>query len=320
MINLIKSFNLSGFYKQGSKLSILLLVLCCVCSFGYGGETVPKQDSLTLMWKTPALFKTPESVIYDDMRDILYVSNFNVKGGFLQRGDSSFDEFISKVKTKGQIEQIKWITGLNGPTGMGIFEDKLFIVERKCLVEVDIKADRISNRYKIPDSGFVNDVIFDDNGVGYISDNNRNSKVSIYRFINGAVEPWINSNQIHQPNGLCFDNGMIVGYDYKSRYLKGINPSDRSIKNMAYLGFDGTTGGLCDGLKVVNANTYLVSDWNGIVYLADKSGHIKKILDMKDIADNPGSRVNSADMEYIPKTKLLIIPTFFDNRLVAYKL
>ena len=89
---------------------------------------------------------------------------------------------------------------------------------------------------------------------------------------------------------------------------------------MAYLGFDGNGGGLCDGLKVVNANTYLVSDWNGIVYLASKSGHVKKILDMKDIAVNSNSRVNSADIEFITKTRLLIIPTFLDNRLVAYKL
>jgi hypothetical protein len=317
MINLIKSFNLSGLYKQGI---ILLSIMCCLCSFSYGGKTASEQSNLTLMWKTPAVFKTPESVLYDEKRDILYVSNFNVRGGFLQRGDNSFDEFISKVTTKGQIEQLKWITGLNGPTGMSIFEDKLFIVERKCLVEADIKTGRIVNRYKVPESGFVNDVVFDDNGIGYISDNNRSSKVSIYRFIKGAVKPWIYSNQINQPNGLCLDTGMVVGYDYKSKFLKGINPTDRSIKNMAYLGFDSNIGGLCDGLKVVNANTYLVSDWNGMVYLANKSGQVEKILDMKEIADNSSSRVNSADIEYIPKTRLLIIPTFLDNRLAAYKL
>ena len=320
MINPMKNFRLPSFFKLSGKSPIILFVLLFFNSFSYGGKTIPKQASLKLMWKTPAVFKTPEAVLYDQKRNCLYVGNFNVKEGFLSRNDRSFDEFISKVSTKGEIEQLKWVTGLNSPTGMSIFKEKLYVVERKCLVEIDIKAGRILNRFEIPDSLFVNYVIFDNKGIGYISDNNRNAKVSIYKFANGAVKPWIDTNKVHRPNGLCLEKGRLICYDYKSKYLKGIRSSDRNIKNIVYLGFESTTGGLCDGLKVVNENKYIISDWNGMVYLADKTGHIEKLLDMDTIAHKAGSRVNSADIEYIPEMKLLIIPTFFDNRLIAYKL
>ena len=37
------------------------------------------------------------------------------------------------------------------------------------------------------------------------------------------------------------------------------------------------------------------------------------------LIDTTSSKINSADLEYIKTKKLLLIPTFFDNRVVAYE-
>jgi len=37
------------------------------------------------------------------------------------------------------------------------------------------------------------------------------------------------------------------------------------------------------------------------------------------LIDTTASKINSADLGYIKSRRLLLIPTFFDNRVVAYK-
>ncbi|MGD2094910.1 MAG: hypothetical protein PVH77_07890 [Phycisphaerales bacterium] len=277
-----------------------------------------KREYLRFLWQTPALLRTPESVIYDEQRNVLYVSNYNVKGGFTQSGDRSPDEFISKVSLTGEIVKLRWVTGLVSPTGITIYQDKLYVVERDYLTEIDIETAKIVNRYSIKVACFPNDIIFDSNGTGYISDNDKNAKITIYRFVNGQIKPWLNSSQLKRPNGLCWDRDRLVAYDYGSTYLKGVRPSDENIINIANL--NNITLRICDGLKVVDEDTYLISDWYGIVYLADKADYIKQILDLRNTTTVAGSSVNSADIEYIPRQKLLIIPTFNDHRLIAYEL
>ena len=72
-------------------------------------------------------------------------------------------------------------------------------------------------------------------------------------------------------------------------------------------------GGI-DGLKKIRKGTYIVSDWKGKTQLISKNKHPIVLL------DTTNKKINAADLEYIPDKRLIIIPTFFDNRVVAYKL
>jgi len=38
-----------------------------------------------------------------------------------------------------------------------------------------------------------------------------------------------------------------------------------------------------------------------------------------ELIDTTAMKINSADLEYIPNRNLLLIPTFFDNRVMAYR-
>jgi len=69
-----------------------------------------------------------------------------------------------------------------------------------------------------------------------------------------------------------------------------------------------------DGIEAVGDGGYLVSSWNGQVHYVDPSGKTLRVLDTR--ADSIGA----ADIEYIPEKKLLLVPTFFKNRVAAYEL
>jgi hypothetical protein len=38
------------------------------------------------------------------------------------------------------------------------------------------------------------------------------------------------------------------------------------------------------------------------------------------IFDTTNDKINAADIDYIPEKQLLLVPTFLDNRAMAYKL
>jgi hypothetical protein len=61
------------------------------------------------------------------------------------------------------------------------------------------------------------------------------------------------------------------------------------------------------------AGNYLVSHWEGQTYVISPGGDVVEVLDTMGAA-------NSADFEYIRERNLLIIPTFVDNRVIAYRL
>ena len=72
--------------------------------------------------------------------------------------------------------------------------------------------------------------------------------------------------------------------------------------------------GNIDGIRVDERGHYLVSHWEGRVYRVAPTGDIERIL------DTTVSGANCADFEYVKDERLLVAPTFGDDRLVAYRL
>jgi len=266
---------------------------------------------LTKVWETGTVFLTPESVLYDEKRDILYVTSFDNRYNPTNTDETLFTGFISKVKVSGEIENLHWITKLNAPCGVCIYKDRLYTVERGFLTEIDINEGKILKRYRIEGSEFLNDIIVDDNGYIYMSDTSPSAPIKsrIYRFREGKSELWEGSDAIYRANGLfIYNKGLLVG-NSGDGFLKSIALKDKKITAVISLG-----AGIIDGIRVDNKGNFLVSHWEGLVYLISPEGKVIKILDtLKDM-------VNTADFEFIKKKNLLIIPTFMGNKIVAYRL
>ncbi len=251
---------------------------------------------LTLIWKTTSDLEIPESVLYTE--EAIYVSNINGSPT-----EENGEGFISILNKEGKIMQLKWLTGLNAPKGMGIYEDRMYVADIHNLVEIDIKNSKITGIYEAEDSKFLNDIAIDPQGRVYISDMKKNV---IYRFADGKLEKWLESELLLSPNGLFTDHlNLMIGT--KNRILK-VNTESKSIEP-----YIENTGGI-DGLEAVGGGMYIFSDWLGHIHIADPE--TKKVL----LLDSTADKINAADINYIPSKQLLLVPTFLDNRVMAYHL
>ncbi|MFC2166394.1 SMP-30/gluconolactonase/LRE family protein [Acidobacteriota bacterium] len=266
-----------------------------------GDRPLIYTDNFTKEWETPAQFLTPESVLYDSKRNVCYVSNYNN----LTSGEEA-DDFISRVNTRGEILELKWVSGLHNPTGLGLFEEKLFVAENTSLVEIDIKSGLITKRYPAPNAKFLNDLVVDPSGNIYITDSLEHA---IYKSSKGEIEVWLKDDEISRPNGLLLDNGNLLFGNTGDACLKSVGLADKKIETISHFG----PGAIIDGIKADGLGNYLVSDWNGWLFLISPTGEKKELLNTR------GAGINIADFEFDQELDLLIIPTYTGNRLITFR-
>jgi sugar lactone lactonase YvrE len=216
-------------------------------------------------------------------------------------------QYISMVSLDGTINEPKWVTGLSQPAGMVIVDDKLYVVERRALTEINLDTGDVANRFEFPQPVFPNDVVVDDAGNMYVSDTR---KQVIYKFAGGEFEEWVSGDALKRPNGLCIDGNKLLVGNSGDNCLKSIDLATKEISTVIRL-----QPGIIDGIKVAAGGDYIVSHWKGRVYrIAPAGDRIEMLLDVS------GRDVYTADFDYIKEKDLLIIPTFFDNRLMAFEL
>jgi DNA-binding beta-propeller fold protein YncE len=288
-----------------STLCIAILVLLISCSPKKPAEdqaatsTALTTPTLTEVWATDTLLKTPESVIYDPANGVIYVSNVNQNPWVKDENG-----FISKISKTGEILALEWVTGFSGPKGMGIMGDTLFVADLDELVLVSISNGAVIEKIKIDGASGLNDITTD-NGVVFISDSNAGK---IYQYANGEVTVF-HPDVPGRPNGLLPGNGkLLVAFSETSEFISIDPVSLEKIVIADSIGAgDGITPTTQDGC-------YLVSDWNGEVFYVDNAGNKTSLLNTKE------QKKNTADIWFITEENCLLVPTFFDNRVVAYKL
>jgi len=266
---------------------------------------IKEHHRVEQVWATDSVFLTPETVIYDGERDVLYVSNFDVQFG--QKSEPS--GYISRLSPEGEVLELEWVPALNAPTGMGIYDGKLYTTERRTLTEIDLESGAVLNRYEIPDVDFPNDLAIDSDGTIYISDTRPSSRRDsrIYRFRDNEFEVWLDDYDVYWSNGLYIHDGELLIGNSGDGVVRAVDLETKRMRDVISLG-----AGVIDGFRIANSGDYLMSHWEGQVYVVSPEGGIVEILDTigKD---------NSADFEYIKQRNLLILPTFVSNRVVAYR-
>ena len=110
---------------------------------------------LELLWETPAELNVPESVIFDMEREQYFVSNI---GG--QSSGKNGQGFVSRLGLNGDITELEWVTGLNAPKGMGIYEHFLYVTDIDRVVKIDIVEGLVAEEFAFPDARFLNDIEF----------------------------------------------------------------------------------------------------------------------------------------------------------------
>jgi sugar lactone lactonase YvrE len=257
-----------------------------------------RDDALEEIWQITSRLNHPESVVYDSERDVLYVTSF---GQFSPPGR----QFVSRVRPDGTLEDLEWVSGLTRPLGEVIHDDRLYVVERATLTEIDLETGEIAARYPFPEPVFPNDVAVDANGNLYVSDS---GKHVIYRLSGEEMEVWLGEDHVRQPNAVFSYGRWLLWGNNGSHDLKKVDLETLEVEVVAHLG-----PGPIDGIKLDRHGNYLVTQFTGRLLRVTPEGEVTKLL------DTTAKGINLTDFDYVPDQGLLIIPTLRNNRLLAYR-
>lgn len=280
-----------------STFIFFIALLLQSCSGGLLSSRAPVK--LTQVWASDNTLRTPESVVFDRERNVLYVSNINQSNKERKDGDG----FISRLSPNGDVDQLYWVTGLNDPKGIALHNNILYVADIDEIVAIATQTGSILARHKVDKAQMLNDVTADNAGNVYVSDSQRGA---IYLFRNGRVSHWLDTKR-ERPNGLLYDNNRLIVASFNSGLVRFLDIERKE--------FDNWTEKIpsADGITRVSTDGYLVSNWNGEIYYVNNAGKNWKVLDTKN------KKINAADIHYDEEQSLLYVPTFFDNRVVAYR-
>lgn len=257
--------------------------------------TVP---NLELLWKTDSLLITCESVLYSPEKDVIYVSNVN-KNPWEKDGNG----FISKLNIKGEIMNLKWMEGFNGPKGMSVLNGKLYVSDIDKVVVIDIENQKMLNEYFVENNPQLNDVTVG-NGIVYISGSGSDT---IYKIEGDEIDE-VAKDTLGRLNGLLYQKEGIY-YAASASHCFGLyNMDSQTFKTLV------PDIGHGDGVIRLDNEDFIISSWQGQIFYIDSDNWTKTLL-----LDTRDESINAADIDYIPATRTLLVPTFFDNRVVAYK-
>lgn len=258
--------------------------------------TIQAQHSLTKKWESEARFKVPESVFFDKTKQVLYVSNIDGTDPWAKDGAGS----LGMMGLDGRIIAAEWIGGLNAPKGMAMFEGMLYVADLDQIVIVDPSIGIEVSRITIGSAMGLNDISIDEQGVVYVTDSKGGK---LYRVKNGA--PSVLLDGLKGPNGVLCHKGQV--------YLLNDGGLYKVEGDEAKLIADGLEG-FTDGIEPVKEGGFIVSCWAGVIYFVDLNGKKELLIDGRQ------GKINSADIGYDPEKRIVYVPTFWKNSVVAYEL
>lgn len=263
-------------------------------------QAAAAAPEIELVWESDTLLRTPESVLIDKDRDVLYVSNVN-----LNPWEKDGNGFISKMDLQGNITELKWIEGLNAPKGMGISGSSLFIADIDALVEADIETGEVINKIEFEEDPQLNDITVGEDGIVYVSGSNSQK---IYAVENGDVSVYFEGDEGERFNGLYREDDRMLLITSASSQFKEIGHDTKEAKVIA------ENMGHGDAIAPVGDGGYLTTSWAGKIFYISDDGEVTVLSDTEALEEN------AADLDYSIENKILYVPTFFKNQVKAYKL
>jgi outer membrane protein assembly factor BamB len=283
---------------------LISIVSCNSTSNKKQEQAAPKEAApsykLELVWESDTAVRTPESVLLDRERDILYVSNIN-SGPWEKDGNG----FISKMDKSGNIIELKWIEGISAPKGMGISGNSLFIADIDELVEANIETGEIINKIKVEGEPQLNDITVGEDGTVYVSGS---GSQKIYKLENGALLPVFDGEEGERFNGLFWEKERMLLITSGSSQFKEIPWNTMEAKVIS------ENMGHGDAICPVGDGGYITTSWAGAVFYVSANGEVTKLLDTEAIGEN------AADADFCIDDQILYLPTFFKNQVKAYRL
>jgi hypothetical protein len=235
-----------------------------------------------------------------------FVSNI---GGELGVRDG--DGFISRLDPDGEVAELRWLTGLDGPAGLRGAAGELFVADIDRLHRVDIAAAAVVETAPIDGAMFLNDVVLGPGGEVFVSDTMTHS---VHAWTPGqAPRLVIRTPELEAPNGLAIKDGVL--------HVAGVG----SLADPARLGHlrrvDGDVAtpvsdhaAKFDGVEV-DGGDFLVTEFTGKLQRIS-GGEVTTIRDF--VAED--GLMSAADFGLDPARRLVAVPDLLGGSVALYTL
>jgi hypothetical protein len=288
----------SGELKVLKTIRIAICV-CCLVTLAIGQAAAK--------WTITQGIVTPESAYVDPVSGFLFISS--VEG---QPNEKDGKGHITKATTDGKIVAASWVSGLNAPKGLRSFKGTLWTADIDEVIGIDIASGKITSRVKPAGAQFLNDVATEADGTVYVSDMMLSR---IYAVKDGKATVFADGPDLEWPNGLLVDGNRLIvaGWgkpeaDFTTKVPGRVFALDLTTKKKTLI--TPNPSGNFDGLESDGKGGFLATD-----YLAGKLVRISPTGDVKAIRQ---FMQGSADIAFMPKTNLVIVPHMNENQISAY--
>ncbi|WP_346236230.1 SMP-30/gluconolactonase/LRE family protein [Niabella insulamsoli] len=279
------------------RLITYTLLLAFLAVTGTFFTACAQEKKLVKVWETDTMLRVPESVYFDKNDQLFFITNIEGNGW-----DADGKGSVVKLGLDRKLIKDNWITGLNAPKGIGRHKNLLYVADITQLVIIDIAKGEVKEKINVEGAERLNDVTVGAAGEVYVTDTKARR---LYKFANHTTSVVLDSNQLKGPNGVLYFQGQLYIADAGSLYRIEANKSLTTLAS----GMEAST----DGIIALGDGAFIVSCWIGTIYHVKKDGTKNLLLDTR------AQKLNTADIDYDPKKKILFVPTFFGNKVVAYR-
>jgi len=289
------------------KSNLFLSLLACTILLGCSSNKTAGEDSsesetnasyvpkLSIAWETDTTLITPESVIYDAANDVYYATCM----GPNPTGKFDGDGYIAKIGSDGKIIDNHWVKNLDDPKGLALIGNTLYAADLNKLVSINVKTGETTIEI-IDGAQYLNDAASSPEGDIILTDSDLNT---VFVISGGITKAFFADTTLGRLNGVFHEAGRKLLVGFNSGKLFSL--TNGKLSQLA----EGMKTG--DGIEAI-ADGYFVSCWDGHIYYLDAK--MNKTL----INDTSTDKIGAADIDYIANKKLLVVPTFFGNKVVAY--
>lgn len=255
-------------------------------------------------------FDAPESAFWDAAKNVWYVSNMGDTNATQADGVG----WISRLDASGKMLDARWVDGLDAPTGMAMVGSRLYVADIDKIVPIDIDASGAGTALTaIPVTGaqLLNDMAAGTDGTLYFTDTLTNT---VHRIVSGqAPEVFVQDAKLKNPNGILVEDSRLVVASVGSfTDLTDVAPIwaiDLGSKAITQIG---TLEGKFDGIALIQAGAYIVSDFRGELRFLDDAGEGFVFRNVTSV----DYLKSAADIGLDPVGKILAIPDVFGNSVV----
>jgi len=259
---------------------------------GFVLPSTPEAMEADIAWVSRGEYCEPETVLPLPDNTLL-ISNVC---GFGEPGSG----FLTLLGAAGEVIDWRVVDGLDAPLGMALHDERLYVIDNNHLKFLAWPGYEVLESVKL-DTRVANDLAVSDGGDVYVSDTAAGQVIRLSS--DGTQSVLIEEARFPGANGMEISDGFLyVG----GQRLWRVNLQDLAVET---LGPEWLSD--IDGIEF---------EADGTLQVTPVAGPLIRIPKEHDIQILSGEGISSANHGYAPSLGLALIPTGFDNEVIAVRI